>query len=151
MSLLTRLDFTRLDFTRLDPRGRLSRRAYGRLFIRLSLLTVLLLCLTIWVAVQGWRDAAFAVAGCAVLLWIASFALAVRRLHDRDRTGWWLAIYLILAGFSLLPVEKAADAHPVLVTAYALGSLGFSLWFLVETLGRRGTAGPNRYGPAPVE
>ena len=135
----------------LDPRGRLSRRAYGRLFVRLTLLSVGLLCLAIWVAAQGFRDAALAVAACAALVWVASFALAVRRLHDRGRTGWWLAVYLVLAALSLLPLERAADAHPVLVTAYALGSLGFSLWFLIETLGRRGRPGLNRFGLPPED
>lgn len=132
-----------------DPRGRLSRRAYGRWFIRLSLLTVALICVTIWVGMQGWREAAFVVAGCAVLLWFATLPLVVRRLHDRDRTGWWLALYLVFAALGAVPLEKAVDTYPIPVLAFAIASAAYTLWFLVETLGRRGTPGANRFGDPP--
>ena len=135
----------------LDPRGRLSRRAYGRLFVRLTALSAALLCLAIWIGAQGLRLAAVALLAGIALVWLASLAQAVRRLHDRGRSGWWLAVFLILLGLSYLPIEDAADAYPIAVTGYALASLGYSLWFLFETLGRRGIPGPNRYGSAPLE
>jgi uncharacterized membrane protein YhaH (DUF805 family) len=53
---------------------------------------------------------------------IPGLAVLVRRLHDTDRSGWWLLI-------SLVPV---------------LGSL----WLLV-LLCTEGTYGPNEYGPNP--
>jgi uncharacterized membrane protein YhaH (DUF805 family) len=55
--------------------------------------------------------------GLAVLL--PNLAVSVRRLHDLDRTGWWLLIGLVpLIGFLVL------------------------LFFYVQ----RGTPGPNRFG-----
>ena len=54
---------------------------------------------------------------------IPGLAVLVRRLHDTDRSGWWLLI-------SLVPV---------------LGSL----WLLV-LLCTEGTYGPNEYGPNPL-
>lgn len=53
---------------------------------------------------------------------IPTIAVAIRRLHDTDRSGWWLLV-------SLIPV---------------LGTIAL-LVFLVQD----GTAGPNRFGPDP--
>lgn len=133
-----------------DPRGRLSRRAYGRIFVRLMLVTVGLICLAIVLAAQGWREAAFAAVAAIVGVWLSSLAQTARRLHDRDRTAWWLAASVVLSVLSFVPVEKAADTYPVAVIAYTLVTFVFSVWFLIETLGRRGTSGPNRFGPQPL-
>lgn len=53
---------------------------------------------------------------------IPSLAVAVRRLHDIDRTGWWLLI-------GLLP---------------GLGALVLFIFFI-----REGSRGPNRFGDDP--
>jgi uncharacterized membrane protein YhaH (DUF805 family) len=58
----------------------------------------------------------------ALGLLLPSFSVAIRRLHDTDRTGWWLLIYLIpLVGAIVLLVFFLIDSDP----------------------------GPNRYGPGP--
>ncbi len=59
--------------------------------------------------------------GLAVIL--PGLAVSVRRLHDLDRTGWWL-----LLGF--IPL---------------IGSIILIVWFCT-----RGTPGPNRFGPDPL-
>ncbi|GEO97751.1 DUF805 domain-containing protein [Methylobacterium haplocladii] len=132
-----------------DPRGRLSRRVYARVVVRLLLLSVALFCAAIVLGSQGWREAALAAVGGIVGIWLASLAQAIRRLHDRGRSGWWLSIPLILTALSFVPVETQADAHPLAVVAYTVATLVASAWFLMETLGRHGTAGPNGYGPEP--
>lgn len=61
--------------------------------------------------------------GVAVLaILIPSIAIAVRRLHDTDRSGWW---YLL----SLIPIVSL-----VLLFFYC----------------QKGTAGLNRFGPDPL-
>jgi len=50
-------------------------------------------------------------------------ALTFRRLHDRNKSGWWLLLLLI----------PLVDAIIILI------------WFMM-----RGTAGDNRYGPDPL-
>jgi uncharacterized membrane protein YhaH (DUF805 family) len=55
-------------------------------------------------------------------LLLPSLAVGVRRLHDLDRTGWWLLLIITVIGSILLLV-----------------------WFCM-----RGTAGPNRFGPDPL-
>jgi uncharacterized membrane protein YhaH (DUF805 family) len=58
-----------------------------------------------------------------VLIW-AGLAIAVKRWHDRNKSGWWVLI-------ALVPV---------------IGGL----WYLIECGFLRGTAGPNDYGPDPL-
>lgn len=58
-----------------------------------------------------------------LVLLIPSIAVGVRRLHDIDRTGWWVLI-------GLVPV---------------LGTLVLIFFFV-----QRGTPGPNRFGPDPA-
>jgi uncharacterized membrane protein YhaH (DUF805 family) len=54
---------------------------------------------------------------------LPSLAIAIRRLHDLDRTGWWVLLWFIpLIGWIILII-----------------------WFCT-----RGTAGPNRFGPDPL-
>ena len=52
-------------------------------------------------------------------LLLPGLAVAVRRLHDLDRTGWWWLIVFTVIGIIVLIV-----------------------WFCM-----RGTVGPNRFGP----
>jgi len=59
-----------------------------------------------------------------LILLIPSLAIAIKRYHDRDKSGWWILILFIpLVGF---------------------------IWFLIELGCLPGTPGPNRYGPDPL-
>jgi len=59
----------------------------------------------------------------ALGLLIPSIAVAMRRLHDTDRSGWWLLI-------AFIPF---------------IGSIVLLIFFVLE-----GTRGPNRFGPDPL-
>ncbi|MFZ0266853.1 DUF805 domain-containing protein [Caulobacter sp.] len=62
----------------------------------------------------------FTIFGLAII--VPSLAVTFRRLHDTDRSAWWLLI-------SLLPV---------------IGGLVLLVFYLLP-----GTPGPNRFGPDP--
>ena len=52
-----------------------------------------------------------AIAGLALLL--PGIAVAIRRLHDTSRTGWWILIGLIpIVGWIILIVFYCQDSHP---------------------------------------
>ena len=57
----------------------------------------------------------------AVLL--PGIAVAVRRLHDLDRSGWWILL-------GLIPL---------------VGAIILIIWYCMK-----GTTGPNRFGPDPL-
>jgi uncharacterized membrane protein YhaH (DUF805 family) len=54
-----------------------------------------------------------------LLILLPGIAVSVRRLHDMDRTAWWL-----------------------LLTLTGIGAIVLLIWFCF-----RGTEGPNRFGP----
>jgi len=58
----------------------------------------------------------------SVALFLPSLAVSVRRLHDIDRTGWWVLISLTVIGVVLLLIWNCL----------------------------RGTIGANRFGPDPL-
>jgi uncharacterized membrane protein YhaH (DUF805 family) len=58
-----------------------------------------------------------------IATWI-SIAVAVKRYHDRNKSGWWVLIVFV----------------PVIG----------GIWYLIECGFLRGTLGPNNYGPDPL-
>ncbi|WBU65072.1 DUF805 domain-containing protein [Paracoccus aerodenitrificans] len=100
-----------------------------------------------------------AVAGLVVLL--PSLTVTVRRLHDTDRSGWWLLAPLIPVVAVILLVQVAAisgaaSAPPSLTLVVAILyagialSLILSLIILIWTV-RKSQPGTNRFGPSPLE
>lgn len=84
-----------------------------------------------------------------VLLGLAvpSVAVGVRRLHDIDRSGWWLlAAYVPMILSMLLPLAGIVEPTLVLILLLA-ACAGFLLLLVFSVL--EGTSGPNRYGPDP--
>ena len=85
------------------------------------------------------------------LLWGASFT--TRRLHDRDKSAWWLVVfYLVPAVLGQLAKTAwfAGAAGTVLHYIVALASFALTIWGFVEIGCLRGTAGSNTYGPDPL-
>jgi len=75
-------------------------------------------------------------------------ATAIKRLHDRDKSGWWFAAFFIAPGL----LDKLSDwlDNPILTLPVSALSLGLSVWCFVELFCLRGTNGPNRFGPDPL-
>lgn len=132
-----------------DPRGRLSAAAYRRMVVRALLAAVCLLCLSIWLGALGFRAGAIAIFAGNLGVVLHVLAATARRLHDRDRSAAWLAVYGLVDAASFAPIEDAAEHYPLAVIAAVATIFGFSAWFFVETLLRAGVPGPNRFGPAP--
>jgi uncharacterized membrane protein YhaH (DUF805 family) len=85
-------------------------------------------------------------AATALMLWIY-LAIMVKRLHDRDKSDWWLLAYFVLPGLYKQFEDRLPDAYWVMPLALASGILTISAF--VETGFLRGTIGPNRFGPDP--
>jgi uncharacterized membrane protein YhaH (DUF805 family) len=74
---------------------------------------------------------------------IPNLAIAVRRLHDIDRSGWWLLLFASpLAGVAVLFVVPSLGFIVMLAILVGISVLiGWSCYV--------GTTGYNRFGPDP--
>jgi uncharacterized membrane protein YhaH (DUF805 family) len=91
-------------------------------------------------------------------LFISGLALGAKRLHDRDKSGWWLLLFYIVPsalfgiGAVMFLYGIGAEAAGGVITgtiAYVLG-LAVLVWAIIELGCLRGTLGPNRFGPDPL-
>ncbi|MEM8569570.1 MAG: DUF805 domain-containing protein [Pseudomonadota bacterium] len=88
----------------------------------------------------------------SLALFLPALSVLFRRLHDTDRSGWWVGALWIgmLAlglGFGALAAidPYAADEFGGLVSVIAIAAVVYGIVILVF-LCQRGTPGPNRYG-----
>jgi len=79
---------------------------------------------------------------------VSAVAVSVRRLHDRNKSAWWLIPMGVVP-----PVLQAVGSLNSLDSALAVTlmvvSVALSLWALVELGFMPGTTGPNRFGLDP--
>jgi uncharacterized membrane protein YhaH (DUF805 family) len=89
-----------------------------------------------------------------ILTIVASIAVQVRRLHDTNRSGWWLlSLYipeLVIIVAAGKPGEEASTG-PVSLILIGLLSIVMLVMGIVMLIFfvQRGTEGQNRYGPDP--
>ena len=76
---------------------------------------------------------------------VPSIAVGVRRLHDTERTGWWIALPLLPYALSVVMLISGnlAMAGTIMMVAGVLGLVVLVFMCL------DGTKGPNKYGPDP--
>jgi len=87
-------------------------------------------------------------------LLIPGLAVEIRRLHDIDRSGWWILLNLwsygfVVAGFSQMSVESIFKGTNIAALAILvlIALVGAVIMFVFSVT--RGTDGPNRYGSDP--
>ena len=82
------------------------------------------------------------------------FAVAVKRANDRNLPLWLLIAFFgasaLLDLLTVLELTGTDDEPSVLSIAIALPFTVLGLALLVELGFRRGTVGPNQYGPDPL-
>ena len=87
------------------------------------------------------------VIGTPVFLWIY-LATSIKRLHDRDKSGWWMVPYFVLPGLVTQFSDRLDGYDPYGLTALAAGLL--YLWGGIEMYFLKGSPWPNRFGPNPL-
>lgn len=106
--------------------GRITRKQYWlRMVLPSWLISVVLMLVDMGTGTFD-EDSGFGLLSgvfTLVCLW-PSCAVSAKRLHDRDKSGWWQLLIFI----------------PIIGWIYLLIVIGFL----------RGTTGPNRFGPDPL-
>jgi len=144
------MDYARLLFS-FD--GRLNRARY--LAVQLALLTV---WLALWLKSPFQQWPLLQAAAVVAMLWINA-ATTAKRLHDRDRRGWWAVAVLLVNPLSyvyyglFLGLYFGVDVPVVQEMLLVMCALALSVlqtWIIIELFFVIGTDGSNRFGPDPT-
>ena len=133
--------------------GRLSRARY--LVVQLAHLTFWLL---LWLKspFQQWQ--LLQAAALIAMHWINA-ATTAKRLHDRDRSGWWAIAVLIVNPlsyvyyglfFGLYFGVDVPVVQEMLLLMFAVTLSVLQTWIIIELFFMIGTDGLNRFGPDPT-
>lgn len=102
--------------------GRARRAEYWNFFLYNFLISLVIGVLTSGFSLEGMAEPSLLSSLYSLAVLVPGLAVGVRRLHDTNRSGWWLLILFVpLVGIFVL------------------------LYFLVS----EGTQGPNQYGTDP--
>jgi uncharacterized membrane protein YhaH (DUF805 family) len=80
---------------------------------------------------------------------VSGIAVGIKRLHDRDKSGWWLLVFY-LAPAILDGIGRGIDLLGV-GFVFSIASFAITIWAFVELGCLRGTVGTNQYGPDPLQ
>src|SRR3954453_527657 len=138
--------------------GRINRGKYWlAALIYVAVWTTFIAVSLVWLGGLN-IDNLLSFAGAALLIWLvglmllflgtwSGLAVGVKRLHDRDKSGWWILLFWLGPGV-LGGWQTAPDTAGNLVLSLAAGAI--AIWGFVELGCLAGTPGPNRYGPDPL-
>lgn len=82
-----------------------------------------------------------------LFLWVY-LAASIKRLHDRDRSGWWMVPFFVLPGFYNQFDDRLPDSYFMMLPG--LACLGLGIWGFVEIYCLRGSRKTNRFGADPL-
>jgi uncharacterized membrane protein YhaH (DUF805 family) len=75
-------------------------------------------------------------------------AVSIKRLHDRNKSGWWMLPFVGFAGLYGQFGDRLSGTYAAAFVGLVVGIL--FLWGFVEMVFVKGTGGPNRFGPDPL-
>ncbi len=136
----------------LSFKGRLNRAGY--LVVQLALLTA---WLVVWLKLSPPSEALSLVVAIA-MVWI-NIATTAKRLHDRNRSGWWAAAVFLVNLLSyayfgfFLGVYFGVDisiTKELLLAMLAVALPLLQTWVVIELFFLMGSDGRNRFGPDPL-
>ena len=85
--------------------------------------------------------------GTLLFVWVY-LATSVKRLHDRDKNGWWMLAYFAVPGLYTQFQDRLPDSW--LLFPLALAAFGLMIGGFVDIYCLKGTRWTNRFGPNPL-
>jgi uncharacterized membrane protein YhaH (DUF805 family) len=80
-----------------------------------------------------------------VPLIVSAAAVGVKRLHDSNKSGWWLLVFYGVPA-ALVGIPGFGKASDDVVGLCVMASCPFLIWAMIILGCKRGTIGPNLYG-----
>jgi uncharacterized membrane protein YhaH (DUF805 family) len=77
--------------------------------------------------------------------WFYAIA-SIRRLHDRNKSGWWMILFIVAPA---VYVHFGSELHGAIHVVGRFAVPIALIWGFVEMACLKGTNGPNRFGPDP--
>jgi uncharacterized membrane protein YhaH (DUF805 family) len=151
------MDLTTLLFS---FNGRINRGKYWLAILIYSIAWIVFIAVAVsWLGGVN-PDNLLSLAGGALGIWAVALLLVaagtwsglatgIKRLHDRDKSGWWILLFWF--GPSLLGGSNSAMPDSGSNFVVALIGFAIAVWGFVELGCLRGTRGPNLFGPDPLE
>jgi uncharacterized membrane protein YhaH (DUF805 family) len=143
--------------------GRIGRGTYWLVILAL-IVAVLVLTFAPFLLVESEGATVLMIALTSQFISLLSLwpmlAVGCKRLHDRNKNGWWLLVFwllpfaLFVGGFSIALFDdpKTGRSGDFLTgSMLVLASLLPALWGIVELGILPGTKGPNLYGADPAQ
>jgi uncharacterized membrane protein YhaH (DUF805 family) len=129
-------------------RGRINRAKFWLAVLIYVICLVILATIAYYHELEG--VAFFILALLALPVWVSGFAVGIKRLHDRDKSGWWILLFYfgpqVLNGLA----NAASGTEDILSLLLSTAGFALTVWMFVELGCLRGTPGPNRFGPDPL-
>ena len=85
--------------------------------------------------------------GTPLFLWVF-LAASIKRLHDRDKSGWWIVPFFFVPGLYNQFEDRLPNSWLLFPVAFAV--FAFTVWGFIEMYCLRGTQRTNRFGPDPL-
>jgi len=139
--------------------GRINRGRYWlAVLIYTAVWTTFIAASLVWLGGLD-IDNLFSFAGAGLVIWLIGFllfivltwsglAVGIKRLHDRDKSGWWILLFWL--GPSMLGGWQTTTPNLTGGFLLSLAAGAIAIWGFVELGCLRGTSGPNQYGPDPL-
>jgi uncharacterized membrane protein YhaH (DUF805 family) len=86
--------------------------------------------------------------GTPVFLWVY-FATSIKRLHDRDKSGWWMVPFFAVPGLYNQFADRLGDSD--LIWLPGLVAFVLCIWGFVDMYFLQGSRKTNRFGPNPLQ
>jgi uncharacterized membrane protein YhaH (DUF805 family) len=150
------MDWTALLFS---FTGRINRGKYWlAALIYVAVWTTFIAVSLVWLGGLN-IDNLLSLAGAGLMIWLIGFilfvlgawsslAVGIKRLHDRDKSGWWILLFWL--GPSILGGWQTASPDLGGGLILSLAATAIVIWAFVELGCLRGTPGLNQYGPDPL-
>jgi uncharacterized membrane protein YhaH (DUF805 family) len=85
-----------------------------------------------------------------IVLFAPWLAISVKRLHDRDRSGWWIVPFYFVPKWLDQFSDKTEEGTTLWWAAIAVAVI-LGIWGFIEMVCLPGTSGQNRYDEKPAE